>query len=77
MTDKEIQKYRVKTVVSVGLIAMLCVLCGVLAMRQEHEIFIHMGVGLLICMVVFSGIGELAILLMRIIRLLEKEDKSQ
>jgi len=77
MTDKEIQKYRVKTVVSVGIIAMLCVWCGVLATRQEHEIFIHMGVGLLICMAVFSGIGELAVLLMRIIQLLEEEGKNQ
>ena len=46
-------------------------------MRQEHEIFIHMGVGLLICMAVFSGIGELAVLLMRIIQLLEEEGKNQ
>ncbi|NBK25247.1 MAG: hypothetical protein EOM68_24895 [Spirochaetia bacterium] len=76
MTDKEIQAYRLKTVVSVGIIAMFCVWCGVLAVRQEHEIFIHMGVGLLICMVVFSGIGELATLLMRIIQLLEEEGKK-
>lgn len=86
MTDKEIQEYRFKTIVSVGIIAMLSVgcgilaihgvECGILALRQEHEIFIHIGVGLLICMVVFMGIGELATLLMRIIQLLEEEGKK-
>lgn len=76
MTDKEIQKYRFKTVVSAGIIAMLCVWCGVLALDQESEILIHIGMGPLICMVVFMGIGELATLLMRIIQLLEEEGKK-